>query len=178
MGLLLALLFLGIPLLEIWVLIRVGEVIGAGWTVLALVALSIAGGALVKWEGPRAWARFRAALAEGRLPTAEVVDGALVLFGGALLLTPGFLTDALGLALLIPPTRAVANRLVRRSARRRVGVLGAVRRPPGRRRDAGEPAAPRVFDVEVVDVRRNDATDHGLSGELDDGGDGEDGGGR
>ena len=124
---------------------QVQRVIGLDWTLLALVAISIAGAVLVKREGVKAWRRFWDALGEGRMPAEEVVDGALLLFAGALLLTPGFLTDGLGLALLIPFLRGIVNRGVRSRARLTVG-LG-----PARDHRVQEPD---TIDVEVVDVRR------------------------
>lgn len=154
--------FLVVPLAELAVIVQVEGVIGLGWTLLALIAISLAGAALVKREGLRAWTRLRAALAEGRLPAAEVVDGALLLFAGALLLTPGFLTDTVGLLLLFPLTRTGVNRALRGRVRRSFGLAGPAQpeRGRGRRQRApgGRPAAraPDTLDVEVVDVRRTD----------------------
>lgn len=125
MPFILAFLFLLVPLLEIAVLIQVGQQIGVGPTILALIAMSIAGGILAKREGLAVWTRFRAAVGRGELPSKEIVDGVLVLFGAALLLTPGFITDILGMALLIPPTRAA----VRRSLMKGGGWLVARRFP-------------------------------------------------
>jgi UPF0716 protein FxsA len=101
-----------------------------------------------------AWRRFNVALQAGRPPAREVLDGVLVIFGGALLLTPGFLTDILGLLLLLPPTRAVVRRiLVRRFADRM--IASAIRRaPPGFEPPPGRGGAARPGDVEgtAVDV--------------------------
>ena len=158
MGPILFIVFIVVPLLELFVIIQVGQVVGAPATILALLAISLVGAALVRREGLKAWQRFTQALAEGRVPAGEVVDGALLLFGGALLLTPGFLTDALGLALLIPLTRAGLRRLVRR----RVHVfapLASARnaRGGGSRKGADRhDRSDRDVDVEVVDVERNE----------------------
>src|SRR5919106_3652239 len=119
---LLILIFLVVPLIELIIIIQVGQLVGAWWTVAALVAVSVAGAWLMRREGTRAWGNFRAALASGRVPTDEVLEGALVLFGGALLLTPGFVTDVLGLMLMIPPIR----RLVATAIKRRLGARFAV----------------------------------------------------
>src|SRR3954453_2724826 len=100
--LLLLALFVIVPILEIYVIIQVGQAIGALPTIALLIADSIAGTLLVKSQGRSAWRRFQLALAEGRVPAREVMDGALVIFGGAFLLAPGFLTDILGALLLIP----------------------------------------------------------------------------
>ena len=112
---LLVLLFVVVPIVELYVLIQVGQEIGALWTVAILVADSILGSVLMRSQGRAVWRRFNEALAAGRPPAREVLDGVLVIFGGALLLTPGFMTDILGLLLLLPPTRALfRGTLVRR----------------------------------------------------------------
>jgi len=108
----LAVLFVALPLLEIYVLIQVGQVIGALWTVLLLIAVSIAGSYLIKREGARAWQALRQALASHKMPARELADGALILMGGTLLLTPGFISDAVGLFFVVPFTRPVARRLL------------------------------------------------------------------
>src|ERR671934_1573043 len=107
---LVVLLFILVPIAEIYVIIKVGQAIGALWTILLLIADSIIGARLLSWQGRRAWRRFQEALAAGRVPHREVLDGVLIIVGGALLLTPGFITDVFGLALLLPPTRAVLRR--------------------------------------------------------------------
>jgi UPF0716 protein FxsA len=114
----LALLFLIVPLAELYLILKVGDLIGIGWTILLLVADSLLGSWLLRSQGRAVWRRFNAILAEGRVPHREVIDGVLVIFGGAFLITPGFLTDIVGLFLLLPPTRAIARRmLVRRMGR-------------------------------------------------------------
>jgi UPF0716 protein FxsA len=115
-----AVLFILLPLAELAVIIAVGKSIGVLATLLLLLVFSLAGAWLAKREGLAAWRRFQFAMAEGRAPTREVADGAMVLLAGALLLVPGFLTDVLGLLLLLPGVRAVARRLVPALARRRV----------------------------------------------------------
>src|SRR4051794_23072063 len=109
---LLFLLFIVVPIAEIYVIIQVGQTIGALWTILLLIADSIIGARLLSWQGRRAWERFQQALAEGRVPHREVMDGVLIVAGGAFLLTPGFLTDVLGLVLLLPPSRAAVRRVL------------------------------------------------------------------
>ncbi|RYU11579.1 FxsA family protein [Nocardioides iriomotensis] len=106
---LLALLFVVVPVLEIYVLIQVGQVIGAWWTVLLLIASGFAGSWLVKREGGRAWRALQEAIAEHRVPAKELADGALILIGGTLLLTPGFLSDIVGAFAILPFTRPVAR---------------------------------------------------------------------
>jgi UPF0716 protein FxsA len=112
MGLLLFLLFIVVPILELAVLIQIGQAIGVLPTIALLIADSVLGAALMRSQGRAAWMRFNAALAEGRVPGREVMDGVLVIFGGALLLTPGFLSDVLGLVLLLPPTRAIVRKVL------------------------------------------------------------------
>lgn len=152
MRLLLVVSFIVVPLIELWIIIQVGELVGAAPTILLLLGVSLAGAWLVRREGTRAWRRFTEALRSGRVPADEVLEGAMVLLGGALLLTPGFATDAVGLLLMVPPVRAVvASTLKRRLGTRfTVTSLGgtAARRPPQpRRRDD-------VVDVEVVNIER------------------------
>ena len=111
----LALLFLLVPVAELYVIYKVGDAIGIGWTFLLLAADSVIGSLLLRSQGRAVWRKFNAILAEGRVPHREVVDGVLVIFGGAFLITPGFITDVVGLALLLPPTRAIFRRfLIRR----------------------------------------------------------------
>jgi UPF0716 protein FxsA len=94
-------------------------------TIALLIADSVLGAALMRSQGRAAWMRFNAALAEGRAPGREVMDGALVIFGGAFLLTPGFLSDILGVLLLLPPTRAVIRRLLVQRFAGRVAATAA-----------------------------------------------------
>ncbi len=148
MPVLLVLALVLVPILEIWVLLQVGQLLGVLETVVLLVAMSLLGAYLLRREGARTWRAFRTALASGRLPAAEVADGALVILGGALLLTPGFATDAFGLLCVIPPTRAVLRRLLTRQVARRLtlgAVLGGVGRTSSRRRPSDT-----VVDGEVV----------------------------
>jgi UPF0716 protein FxsA len=126
MALLLVLLFVVLPIAEIYVIIKVGEAIGALWTILLLIADSVIGARLLTWQGRSAWRRFQEAVAGGRMPHNEVLDGVLIVIGGTLLLTPGFITDVLGLWLLLPPTRALVRRAVVRSVRRRGMVTRVV----------------------------------------------------
>ncbi len=112
MGLVLFIIFIVVPIAELYVLIQIGQAIGILPTIALLIVDSVLGAALMRSQGRAAWMRFNAALAEGRVPGREVMDGALVIFGGALLLTPGFLSDFLGLILLLPPTRAVARKIL------------------------------------------------------------------
>ncbi|MGC5012251.1 FxsA family protein [Streptosporangium sp. DT93] len=109
MRFLLFLIFLVVPVLEIWVLIQVGQVIGGWPTVAILLADSLLGAWIVRREGRRAWRNLQGALQSGRMPDRELADGALVLVGGTLLLTPGFLSDVLGFLCLLPFTRPMVR---------------------------------------------------------------------
>jgi UPF0716 protein FxsA len=129
LGWLLVLALVVVPLLEIYVLIQVGQVIGAWWTILLLVLDSIIGGWLIRREGGRAWRALNAAIGEGKMPARELADGALILIGGTLMLSPGFVTDAFGILLILPVTRPMFRRLLTTFATRRV-VLAATRRTP------------------------------------------------
>jgi UPF0716 protein FxsA len=113
-------LFIAVPLAELYVILQVGEAIGAVWTVLLLAADSVLGSVLLRSQGRVVWRRFNEALSAGRMPHKEVQDGVAVVFGGAFLITPGFLTDIVGLLLLLPPTRAVIRRLAMRVISRRM----------------------------------------------------------
>lgn len=115
----LAILFILVPLAELAVIIVVGMSIGVLATLLLLLAFSLFGAWLARREGLAAWRRFELSMAEGRVPTQEVADGAMILLAGALLLIPGFLTDLIGLVLLVPATRVLARRWVPALARRR-----------------------------------------------------------
>jgi UPF0716 protein FxsA len=132
-------LFIALPLLELYVILKVGDAIGAVWTILLLAADSVLGSLLLRSQGRSVWRRFNNALAEGKMPHREVMDGVLVIFGGAFLITPGFVTDFIGLLLLLPPTRALIRSQVVRRLGRRVAVEVTTR--PGRRQ-------PRDYDVE------------------------------
>jgi UPF0716 protein FxsA len=115
-------LFLVVPFLELYVILEVvGPALGAPLTILLLAADSVIGALLFKSQGRSVWRRFNTALSEGRVPHREVIDGVLVIFGGAFLITPGFLSDIVGALLLVPPTRSLVRRfLVRRLGRRLV----------------------------------------------------------
>ncbi len=129
MAIVLIVLFLTVPLIEIMLFIKVGGVIGAVPTILIIIATAIAGGILLRVQGLSVWRRAQASLNRGEMPVAEVFDGLCLLLAGLVLLTPGFLTDAFGLLLFIPPLRRWIGRgllrrlLIPRAPRRRPGVV-------------------------------------------------------
>ena len=129
----LLLLFIALPLAELYLIFKVGDAIGIVWTILLLAADSVLGSLLLRSQGRAVWRRFNEALQTGRMPHREVQDGVAVIFGGAFLITPGFLTDVVGLMLLLPPTRAVLLRMGRQALARRMAAQVTVR--DGRRRD-------------------------------------------
>jgi UPF0716 protein FxsA len=112
--------FIVVPLVEIYVLIQVGQVIGPWWTILLLILDSLFGTWLIRREGGRAWLALRVALESGRMPARELADGALILVGGTLMLTPGFVTDAFGILLILPFTRPAARRMLTQVVSRRL----------------------------------------------------------
>lgn len=134
-------LLLVVPVVELWIILQVSQQLGLGVTLVLLVLISVAGAWLLKQQGVQTWRRLRTTLSRGQVPTDEVTDGALILLGGALLMTPGFATDATGLLLLLPSSRAVVKRVARKGlgwwAGRRLGRHGW---PPG------EPARPGSRD--------------------------------
>ncbi len=105
-------LFLVVPIVELYVIVQVAGGIGVLETLGLLIVVSIVGAWLVKAEGYGVIRRVQAKTASGEIPGKELVDGALILFAGALMLTPGFVTDAVGLLLLLPPTRAIVRSFV------------------------------------------------------------------
>ena len=125
------------PIAEVYVAIQVAGAIGALATVLLLIASWPLGTWVVRAQGRAAWRRLRAAVAAGRAPGAPALDGALVLVAGGLLIVPGFISDAFGLLLLAPPTRALIRRGAARSLQSRVVV-----------RVARSPGGPPAYDVD------------------------------
>lgn len=141
----LVLLFICLPIAELYIIIQVGGAIGVLPTIALLLLDSLLGAWLLRAQGRTAWRRFQEALGQTRLPAKEVYDGAAIIFGGALLMTPGFITDIFGFALLIPPSRAALRRLLTATARR----VGPARtaffiydRRPGNWRTAGRTPPP------------------------------------
>jgi UPF0716 protein FxsA len=141
--LLLLILFLVLPIAEIYVIVQVGQAIGVPITLAILLLDGFLGAAVARSQGRAAWARFNQALAAGKIPARETADGAMIILGGALLLAPGFITDAFGFMLLLPPTRALIRGTVTRLVGRRMSigwtVLGGG--PPG----GGPPPGPGGF---------------------------------
>lgn len=158
---LLALAFVAVPLIEIYVIVQVGQVIGAWWTIALLLAAGIIGSWLMKREGGRAWRALQEALSRGRMPARELADGILILIAGTLMLTPGFLSDVVGLFLILPLTRPLARAMLTGFVTRKlIGPGGPATggaawgtRPgaPDRGRTAQRPGDDDVIPGEVID---------------------------
>jgi UPF0716 protein FxsA len=148
MAFLLVILFIVVPIAELYVIIKVGEAIGVLPTLALLFADAILGSLLLKHQGRGAWRRFNEALAARRFPGKEVADGAMIVVGGTLLLAPGFITDIAGLILLIPPSRAIVRRLFRSYFTRHVVIIGSI---PGafESRRPGGPGPSRDYDFDA-----------------------------
>lgn len=159
--------FIVVPIVEIAVIVKVGSIIGPWWTVLLLLVESALGAWIVKREGLRAWRSLNGSIRSGHLPSRELADGALVLIGGVLLLTPGFVTDVLGFLFVLPFTRPAVRGLffsILASRYRAIGVAaGAARFAGGRRaatgsdvRDGGSGSS-RVVPGEVISRQPQEA---------------------
>lgn len=134
-----ALAFLVVPFIELFVLIQVGQVIGVWWTILLVLVISILGSWLVKREGWAAWRRITTRVQGGEVPGNELVDGALILLAGALLVTPGFVSDIAALVLLFPPSREVVRRVALKRLEAKATFVRQAR--------PGGPDGPGVIDV-------------------------------
>jgi UPF0716 protein FxsA len=145
--------FLVLPIAEIVVIIEVANAIGGFATALLLLGGSVIGGVIVRRVGSRAWRALRASAVEGRRAPHDVVDGAIVLLGGLLLLVPGFITDAVGILLLLPPTRRLSRWLVAGYLFRRVRAAREFARRTGRRSPYDPPGTipGDIIEGEVVD---------------------------
>jgi UPF0716 protein FxsA len=137
-----------LPIAEIYVLIQIGHVIGAWWTILLLIADAALGSYLIKHEGSRAWRALQEALQDHRMPAKELADGALILIGGTLLLTPGFLSDIGGFFFVLPFTRPLARRMLTAFIMRKF-LSGS--QPPDSARTRQRPGPDSVVQGEVVD---------------------------
>jgi UPF0716 protein FxsA len=143
-------LFIVVPIAELYVIIQVGEAIGIWPTLALLLADALLGSFLLKHQGRGAWRRFNEALAQRRFPGKEVADGLLIVIGGTLLLAPGFLTDIVGLLLLIPPTRAIARSVLRRFTIGRFTVVGMAGGSRGAGPGPGTTGGRRDYDFDAT----------------------------
>lgn len=141
----LLLLFILVPIAELYIFLKLGTKIGLPETLLIIIVTGILGAWLTKAQGASALRRFQQASADGRLPHKEVVDGLLILIAGAVLITPGFLTDTIGFLLLLPPIRALLRGSMADYLKSKITII-----PPGMQGDP--PATPRQNDPNVIDV--------------------------
>ena len=169
MGLVLLILFIGLPIAEIAVFIRVGEAIGLWPTLLAVIATGVLGTALVRAQGLRALRQVQASLDRGETPVAELFTGMALLAAGFLLLLPGFITDAVGFLLLVPPLRRTLGVAALLWLTRNGGMR--VWRSGGPRDGAGPAGGGTVIDADYVEVDP-DRPDRAGGGRLPDGRDG------
>lgn len=137
--------FVIVPLAEIWTILQVGRLVGPWWTILLLIVDSVIGAWIIRREGARAWSALRQALEAGRMPASEIADGALILIGGTLMLSPGFVTDAAGVLLILPLTRPIARGLLTKAVERRLFT------GPTHGRRPGPPADGPVVQGDVID---------------------------
>lgn len=151
----LLLLFTVIPLVELWLLVRLSGVFGFWATIALVIGTGMAGAALARWQGWQALERVRTEMREGMLPAQAIGDGVLIFAAGLLLITPGVLTDVLGLSLLIPPLRKLVMKGLRHwfSTHVRVETRAFYADESGTRRsNRATVVDARVIDAQVVDV--------------------------
>ncbi|MFK7836961.1 MAG: FxsA family protein [Sulfitobacter sp.] len=153
--------FIAIPMIEIALFIQIGGIIGLGWTLAIVLITAIAGTYLVRTQGAMALGQLRTSFSDMQDPTEPLVHGAMILFAGALLLTPGFFTDAVGFSLLIPAFRRAAFKAIRA----RVNVQSFGTPGGGQHPHAHRPHAPGdVIDGEFHEIHERSPDDKGDSG--------------
>ena len=132
-------LFLTIPLIEIYLLLKIGSIIGAFPTILIVVGTAVLGAWLLRIQGFSTWRRLQNTLERGEVPAIEIVESLILLIGGALLLTPGFFTDAIGFLCLMPPMRRrFALHLIKNQFKGAIDPSVRTNQPPGRKTIEGE----------------------------------------
>jgi len=136
--------FILVPILELSLLLRIGSKIGFEATLAIILLTAFIGAILTRTQGSKALSSFRNALAAGKLPHREALDGLLILLAGAVLLTPGFLTDTAGFLLLFAPTRAAIRTRLSTYLKKRIQII-----PPGTQQD---PSGKQTGDTDFIDV--------------------------
>lgn len=162
------LLFTLVPLVELWLLVQIGGVVGALPTIALVATTGIAGAWLVRREGRKALASYQKAMAEARLPEDGILSGLLILLGGVMLITPGILTDLAGIALMIPPLRrALAGRLEQRlQAKLTQGVMTGNVRVMSFGGGGADPFGGARPSGAVIDVEAHESDADPTSGDL------------
>ena len=147
-------LFITIPVLELCLFFMVGQRIGFPMTLIIIIATAFLGAYLTKSQGLKAFARYRESLEQGRVPHDAIIDSLLILVAGALLITPGFLTDSIGFTLLVPACRMFVRELIEKSIRKKFAVVGQAVGAPVRGNEATKRQAPQVITIEaeVVEI--------------------------
>lgn len=119
----LLILFIFVPLIELALLIEVGQRIGTFYTVLLVIATGVVGAILTKFEGLRIWHQLQKDLKQFKMPTDRIIDGVLILIGGAMLLTPGLITDVLGFLLVIPFSRIIFREILKKKFAKKAKMI-------------------------------------------------------
>ncbi len=140
----LLILFITIPILELCIFMMLGSRLGIPTTLAIIVITAFLGAFLTKSQGLKALTNYQQALAQGKLPHEEVMDGLMILIAGAVLMTPGFLTDTIGFSLLIPSVRTIVKSLLKQSLKNKVSVVGETMGSPTAERNG-----PQVINVEA-----------------------------
>jgi UPF0716 protein FxsA len=160
---LLFILFIGVPLFEITLFIQVGGAIGLSWTLFIVIGTAVLGAWMVRNQGARAILNLRTSFSNLQDPTEPLAHGAMILFSGALLLTPGFFTDFIGFSLLIPPVRSA----VYRNLRNRINIQNFKMGPDDQKSHSSNPngqPSDRVIDGEFKEVNPENPSQDGPSG--------------
>lgn len=156
---LLLLLFIGIPLLEITLFVQIGGAIGLGWTLFTVIVTALLGSWMVRSQGAQAMLNLRTSFSNLQDPTEPLAHGAMILFSGALLITPGFFTDFIGFLLLVPTVRSAAYRYLKS----RVNVQSFQMGPNGPTQHHSR-GGDRVIDGEFEEVTPQNPSQNGQSG--------------
>ncbi len=145
----LLILFILVPVAELYLFITLGDQLGLGNTLAIIFVTAILGAALTKSQGRRAMLKFQQATNEGRMPAREAMDGLMILLAGAVLITPGFLTDAVGFLLLVPPVRTVVAGYLGKRLKEKIQIV-----TPGMPPQSPQEQVPqsKLDDGNVIDV--------------------------
>ena len=145
----LLILFLTIPILELFVFLLVGQRIGIPMTLAIIIFTAVLGSYLTKSQGLKAIAKYQESIAQGRLPHEAIIESLLILIAGALLITPGFLTDSIGFALLVPSVWAYIRGRMEKSLKERINLTGQGLNTPGREGAGAKGRGPQVITIEA-----------------------------
>ncbi len=164
------LIFVAVPVVELWLLIRIGRAIHAGPTIALVILTGIIGAALARREGVRAMIKIQQRIGEGAIPTDEMLEGMMIFAAAVLLVTPGVITDVVGFGLLIPPIRRVVRKMLQAQFAHRVATRGGRTTTVhfgGAQFFGPESAGPQVKDDQFIDVPYRDVTPHADDADRD-----------